>query len=767
MIELAIDAKRADIEKFDIRIDRSSGDLINPYSMNVQNYMLSLPKTNNNRKIFGFTDEINESYLFNSEQHTCEIYEDGIILISGNIVLLSVSNNFFYTRISEGVLEWITATSIKSLKNIDIIYEQTITASLISTSWTDNSTVKFLPVARDVYEKTEYSNEFAPVKILTYEDYHPFFHLDSVIKCAIESSGYKIASEFLDNEINNLYISGKYPEKDVYALKKQMDFFAVKLKDSTASANRYGVIYATQYRDNSVGNIVECADPTLTNQYNAFSNGGRFSLENDTPVFTPSQDVNMCFEYYFHYISDYKVLSATELHGISKVTLEEGSTREFTVTNKLSDSKNNYTSGKYIVCIFNYETADEYYISYYDRNNKNTTETLWESEYIISDITGVTDIKIYMYQFGKYSETKEWGLYNYLEYMEKTRDIEVYATVRSNPSLRKSGEKIYFNVITFAGAVENTAFTLKEGTSVKPVFYANPMEGSNITTADIFAYTQKQYVLIDAVKHLFNLRFLSDRINKTVYIETLVNFYTDEIIDWTEKTDESIEVMVEECNLDLPASMAYKYSGEDGTVSRWNIQNGETYASYTWTNPYWTTEDSTSESVNKFFSPTINEKGTFISAKSASVIKVGDRDNETDGNLNFSPKIIHYAGMKENREAEYWGYPSYRNNYPYACFMDDNEGVNLGFGQPGNTEGLFRYYKNNLQSSLAGKRITVFMNIGPVEMNSIIYPGAFGPDFRKRFKLSINGETVFARLEKINNYVPGRTGSTECVFIKN
>ncbi|MCC8087936.1 MAG: hypothetical protein LIO79_01520 [Rikenellaceae bacterium] len=773
MVELYIDGILVDLEEISISISSNSAFINNPYGITNKNYSFKVPKTSGNRRIFGYPDEANDNRFFNSEEHVGELYEDGELLISGKAVLsrsTSAGDDYFYIILINDVPEWIKLTKNLALKEINLDYAETITGELIENSWTADTAIRYFPVSRDVYDSPEYENEVAPIQILTYEDYHPFFNLSTLLHGAIAASEYKVISDFIDDNAGDLYVSGNYPEQDTAILKKRMDFYAVKNSDVTTTADSYGRVYTVDNHINSAGPIVDTADPTLTSDSNAFSNGNCFRNNDDLPVFIPSQDVIMCFEYNLKYRTEYRVKSASELSGIDSVTLEDGYPRQVAVPNKMTDYKNNYTYGQFIVCIFEYDKTAGYYLSVYHKDGNSITETFTDREYIIDDISDVSEIYLYKYISGTYTLTNDWGLYNYTEYLENTRNVDVYATVRSRPSLRRSGQTIYFNQAVFSGAEEGWSFTLKSGTSVRPVFYANPMEGSTVTAEELFAYTNKQSELIEAVRHMFNLCFLTNTEQKTIIIEPRDNFYIDELVDWTDRIDGTRSVAVEECCKELPDSILFRYASEDGTVKRWGTQNNTTYAAYEWVNPFPVSSGSDTVQANKFFSPSISETGSFTPAKSTWLLKAGDRDGELDsannGNLNFGPKIVSYRGMKPIRSEENWGYPSYGKWYPYICFRDEEENVNLGFDDSGQISGLNKYYQSELHSSLYGKKISGSFFLTPADINSIIFPNGYGPDFRKLFRININGENVICRLVEMTNYKPGTGESTLCTFIK-
>ena len=65
-----------------------------------------------------------------------------------------------------------------------------------------------------------------------------------------------------------------------------------------------------------------------------------------------------------------------------------------------------------------------------------------------------------------------------------------------------------------------------------------------------------------------------------------------------------------------------------------------------------------------------------------------------------------------------------------------------------------------------GRRIILYLNLNPEDIEPIASPHSLCRDFRALYKLSIDGETVLCRLEEICDYNPLRQ-PTRCIFIKN
>lgn len=75
------------------------------------------------------------------------------------------------------------------------------------------------------------------VRMLTFTDYHPFLNVRALVDAIAAAGGYTVASTFMDSAFfRALYISGRYPEKEVEPLAERMGFLAGRFADATAVA---------------------------------------------------------------------------------------------------------------------------------------------------------------------------------------------------------------------------------------------------------------------------------------------------------------------------------------------------------------------------------------------------------------------------------------------------------------------------------------------------------------------------------------------------
>lgn len=786
MIELYIDNTRMEVpEETELKISVSEEQLRAPSQTEEVQYPIRIPMTPANRLALGHTEQVLSIPLFNHKKHPAKVTAAGATLVLGYAQLLDCETDAEGTgwyRISLIVPRplWIDDTSEALMRELDSDYEEVISGEMVEASWASDSLVKFFPVQRDRYDQAESDTEVPPTRILTYEDYHPFFHIKTLLERIATRSGYRIASEFMDSDyFRSLYMSGYYPSKNIELIKSRMNFLSGRFETASATANDYGTIFTTPYvPSNTLGNLVDTADPYEMKNgkriEGAFNNGGCFKKTDLRPAFVPSQDVVAGFEYRLRFRSNFRVVSQTRMKGFTQIRLEDGATHEFGQVNKLKNQKNGTDrTGEFSVVIFGFDPQTSYRLTLYYTDSTSVQVVVVTAESQIT--TGkILDHAVLEGRTGSgnYSEVTDWALYLSQDYREATQNVETDITLRSTPTLRKKGQPCYFDLVTFRGADPGTALTLLADTTIRPIFFVNPMVGSTVTLSELLAHEQTQITLFEALAHMHNLRIYTDELSRTIYIEPQFMFLNgNKEIDWTDKIDRSKPIVTEEMGAGRNRTEAYLYTDEDGSVMRWNEDNKKKFARWETSikNAYAKTKEK--KFINPFFAPSLDVAGTFPQAFSASLIKAGDRDRSAgssdDGDLNFAPKVVRYLGMRNLPDGESWGWPSYGSQYPLVMFHSDkSDYFTLCFDDYEGQLGLNNYYKPEYEVVNNGKRVTLFLNLTPSDMEAILYPNSLHHDFRGQFVFRIRGEKIRCRLFEVADYDPSRQKSTRCVFIK-
>jgi hypothetical protein len=747
---------------------------------------LRLPATPNNDAVFGHAAQIHSRDRFNASAHTGRVEHEGCVLIEGPLTLTRAEQRpeggSYEVHIIGAAREWASHAAAHSLASLPMDWSRTLSASSIAESWTEeDSPVRFLPVARETLSGDYSSGSVVPaVEVLSSDDYHPFIHAATLLRAIFADAGYRLESEFVEGEIfSSLYMSGNYPTRDVSVAKANMDFLARRFAAGSAAANSQGRVYADPYRAAyTVGNIVDAAGGE--SQEDVFARGGCFQMDDDRVAFIPTAAVSVGFQFHLRYTTDYRVKDRASLAGFDTVYLGEQTARTFTLANPWPDRRASFRPARsYSLAVFEHAAGRQYQLRYTRQTASGGTvdesSATLDARVSSVEVGGVLPVSdpVLHYRDSPASTWQpycgDWALYD--GFVSETGRIDVELTVRTAPETVTPGAPKFFDDIYFGGADPGMTITVSEKTWLRPVFYAQPTEGTKVGWAEVCAHDISRMDFIRGVMQMFNLRFLTDNRRRVVRCEPADAFYSSSrVVDWTERMDISRPVAIEEPAGDLSREMVWRYrTGGDSAVARFNRVNGGELGR--WSTAVESVAASNEASVweNPAFTPSLNTDGVRLLAPSARLVQAGDVSTETldrTENLNFAPKIVRYEGMKQLPKGERWGWPQTGEFYPMLAFHAPESGYTLCFEDRDGCTGLHERWDRDVRLWNHSRRVVAWMTLDETDIESLSFSTGEGADFRTLYRLLLDGEECLCRLEEVCDYSPGAT-STKCIFIKH
>ena len=785
---------------------------------------ITIPMTPNNMAVMGDCDQISSLAMFNRQEHVIRVEKDGCTVIEGIPYLMECSGlgggGFYRITIVGPAKQWVKHASQTPIRQLGIEFGETLSAGMIEQSWTWDKPVRFLPVQRDGFvPENANANLFEPQKILTYEDYHPFLHVGSMVARIFREAGYTVESQFMSGLMfDSLYMSGNYPTEDAEKLKARMDFKAGRFAAASSAADYLGRVYANPYSNvNTVGNLVETANP---NEYRGegnvagvYSVGDCFRVNGSHVEFAPPAAVMLGFEYSLYYTTQYRVKNREELVGFDTVYLGDGQERRFRLANRYVDRKGQVEGYKsYRVAIFDFDPNERYRLFFKEIINPDADpDNLGEydandaigpllksrmSSFYFETYNPVSEVRLMEWREGlpDYVEsTKDWALYD--GYAQETGTMDVEVTLRSSAEKILPSQPKTFYDIYFGGAANGMTLTLGKLTTVTPVFAYHPSEGSALDFAGVAAHNTSCLDLINALKQMFNLYFLTDSLTRTVYIEPRTDFYvSDTLVDWSGKVDFSKPVKVSELGADMSKRLVFGYAGGDAAVTAWIRQNGGTFGQWGAELLNRFAKDGEGVYRNAVFHTSISEKGGLNTAPSALLLHAGGSEEEVarkGGTVNFPAKIVRYLGMKQLPQGESWGWPANGSSYPFLAFHYEGDsnpcageninslstygedvptlfgnGFSLCFEDRDGVAGIHRFWNENIRMLNESKRVELSLMLYPEDIEALVSPNSLKRDFRALYRFTLDGESAMFRLEEVCDYNPGAGGLTRCVFVK-
>ena len=740
---------------------------------------ITIPATQRNHAIVAFAGDPHAAERFNSTLHTAELTAEGATLIGGSIRLLAVSGTDYTLEIREGGVGWAESAARRMFNALGVAWNGSLTPTTILESWTNDSPVKFFPIHRDQYEQQNSSTDLLPgERLLSVDDYHPFLHLSTLVDRLFQESGYNLKSRFLSSEFfQSLYMSGAYTSRDTTAAMNRMGFSARRTGPGTATGNELGRVSANPKAiANTIGNIVNTATPqTIDADGQAidglWNNGNCFSTENGKIVFTPPVEISVGFEYYLKYTTAHRILSRTRLKGFDTIYLGPGAEFAFELANRYKDLRDAIAPNfSYRVLVFDHLAGTQYRLTY---TRNGTSGVAWtdfatRSALVTTPASGTVADPVLTVRNGTQwiPYRGDWALYN--GYIGETGETTVEVRLRTAAERVSPAEPKYFNLIYFAGAEEGMSLTLHKECALKPRFLSGPGFGSQIEFREVAQHRIRQIELLEALAHLFNLRFYTEETTRTVWVEPENDFFkTDSEVDWSDKTDFSQPVERREIAPEVHAVRTWRYREGDGAVTRFDADADSPLGSWSFSADSYATLQGEKVVQNPLFRPSLNSAGHYLNAPSALLLQVGDRDDAEQDGTNFTPRIVRYSGMHQLPAGERWGYPSGQDKYPLAAFHFAGDAVTDGFTlcfeDRDRLKGLHRYYDRQVQREATRERIDLALQLAPHEFEALFTPDMGVPDIRSVFRIDTGAGVVRAILHEVGSYDP-ENPSVRCTF---
>jgi hypothetical protein len=248
---------------------------------------------------------------------------------------------------------------------------------------------------------------------------------------------------------------------------------------------------------------------------------------------------------------------------------------------------------------------------------------------------------------------------------------------------------------------------------------------------------------------MFNLRFITSESERKVRIEPLSSLRHDEVVDWRERVILSEEISFSEAAEGVARERTLGYRTEvDGAVERFNAEQTSRLGEWKYVMKNYLSTPSHKQILNPLFSPTLTAQ-TKSDTPSAQIMQVGNRDAESQS---VTTRVVSYRGMKPLPTTQRWGYPSFGQEYPYATFLDSEEGISLCFEDRDGVVGLHRYYDQEWQEQDHSHEITISIKLLPHELEELCDAESAKTTLGSQYLLNISGEETLYRLQAIESY---------------
>ena len=769
MVEIMIDNQRCDLDT-EFRLGdecftfdaEAFGDL--DAARKGRHITLRLPLSPQNDHIMGFAADPATAIAFNTSLHTGRIVVDGVELLAGRATLQAIEGQqgvgHYVVEIRDGSGDWVERIASRKLSEAPLGFEATLSYQTIEDSWQGERTVRFLPVRHDDYrESYDSTSLYAPQRVMTVADYHPFISVRDMLRAIFEGAGYTTESQFLESdEFRKLYFSGCYPKAggSLTRLENSSGFMAGRISESTTTADAMGRAWMTPLvLTSSLGNFVQ-----TTQGGELYNNRGVLQIGDEGVEYHPKVEANVGFEIFLKYSTEYRIVSSNRLQGFDRLYVDTGCDMEIPLANPHKDRRRGLAAGVQYKCfVFDNESGATLRLIYRSAGKDTLIKSITASETTFTMPALSGGESLLLTSSGE-EYVGDWAIYD--GHVAATGVMDVEVTLQTPPEHLTPSHGKEFTKMYLHGAQQGQRVTLSPLCTLRPLFYSSPAAGSVLSAENILAHEATQREFVEAVQQMFNLRLATCEASKCVYIEPYDDFYDGELRDVSIYVDRNREIRATDLAAEVRHNRTLCYRAEgDGAVARYNAQSGEVFGEWSTTIESYVATMGRQRRVNPLFCPTISATGIYASAPSARIMQVGDRDADSVGEV--SMRVVRYEGMRPLPEGERWGAPSFGGEYPYAAFHSPGE-FTLCFEERDGASGLHRYYQREWQEQAMRRRLSVHLTLPPHALPPLSQVQQ-GGGARLRFRINIAGQRASYYLRRVRGY-DATTQSAHCEFVR-
>jgi hypothetical protein len=278
---------------------------------------------------------------------------------------------------------------------------------------------------------------------------------------------------------------------------------------------------------------------------------------------------------------------------------------------------------------------------------------------------------------------------------------------------------------------------------------------------------------LKAIMQLYNLRIYANANERKVYLSSYQHFHDDTVVDWRNRIDEDRGVSISYIGDDIGNKVELAYQATNPVIEHYNDRHTQEYCSYsapllntTKKEPYRIENAMLNAPIfvpqKDIFGEGYDSLLTFALPTSENTI--ADIDYAlprtvvqiVEPNISDDPSDWVTNVPTEGLLADY--------EQPVMVLYDMTGEDSLNFSDYEGDIGLNQHYSEQIKAWNEGKYIECYCRILPQEIDSLRNAGTSAVDFRSLFLLSINGEDVYCRLAKVENYE--RMNAThKCTFV--
>lgn len=821
MIELFLDNTQLEVPQ-DIGIGLSLGiaDYTDPITASgAYTQTIEIPRTPHNDKVFNFSGEILSNEQFNNAEHTARVLQDGCELVGGKAYLEGASLQSYRLQIVGAEIDWVANIRDKKLSEL----EGDVIGTFRPSEWDeyDGEFPESFPALSFVlldhgcwWQETEENNTRR--SWVTYNDLIPIVKLHTLLSQIFR--GYDIeVSDKLRRMLHITYCSMQWRAEEkasVYA--EDYDF---ELTSNLLNADSEGELSV------NVGSYMPLFDTIVEDKSGRLVDGGSFIEFTPDQDLTVSLELKTKYQTtisthpteiyddgnYWDDVEQYTHTFADQLYQVGedwpfvqydlKDSLEWGAKEELKRGTNYKPIYANHTDSDFnekispsnmALCYVEVDNPEKYvslgYIYYYQywgenskyyyfyhptvinvaksqlvRTNMSFTEGVNRSLEIAPALRG-KDGKLYVYDrqdLGN-ARTTDVRVFGLSTDQRLTFDVALKMPARRyqsgmtyNVSYLQFGCSAYDQDITVYGTAEG---------SLKTKFDYAVLIREDVKISDIGGDATADNILRSIIQ-MYNLLIYTNPYTKKVHLYSFDEFWRGDVVDWSGRIDSDSEISVAHLADSIGKEVLLSYADGSPRIDHYNERNTLPYFAYKTTLPTKMTNEA-KEVQNALFSPAFMVKvADAFGSGSGYIPALAPKDSENTV-LDFNLADVPMTAMLIDTQSTPPTLPLNRAVFgdmgniqpPIVATMD----FTLSFADKEGAIGMHQFYDRQIDLWRKGKRLTCYCKIEAWEIEAL-RTNDDNLNFRSLFKLNINGEYIYARLESVE-YEPTNT-TNKCTFI--
>lgn len=326
--------------------------------------------------------------------------------------------------------------------------------------------------------------------------------------------------------------------------------------------------------------------------------------------------------------------------------------------------------------------------------------------------------------------------------------------------------RIAFGCSNFGNEGSITVYGSAEG-SIKPDFGWGVPIRSEVKLSDIGGETDAESIL-RSIMQLYNLLVYTNPKTKQVFLYSFADFWESIVVDWSDRVDADSDISTTYVGDSIGKEILLSFAEGSPRIDYYNDRHKLPYSAYKKALPNKMTTEA-KEVQNETLTPPymVRIKEEFGEGEGIiPAVALPDKEGDVlEFNLADVPNTLimidtsndAIASMPPLNTAVFGDVGGIQPSI-VATYGD----TTLSFSDKDGKVGLHRYYDKQIALWEKAKRLVCYCRVEPWEVEALRY-NSENINFRSLFRLNINGEDIYARLEALE-YEPSNT-TNKCTFI--